>query len=44
VFTVSDFDNWKGRLRRDPWAKMAELRQNLSDTIIREVSKELART
>lgn len=29
TFAVADFKSWKGRLRRDPWAKMKTLQQRL---------------
>jgi len=29
-FHVADFDKWKGRLRRDPWNKMLDVRQHLT--------------
>ena len=29
IFAVADFKNWKGRLSRDPWAKMKALQQQL---------------
>lgn len=33
-FLVADFDEWKERLRRDPWTKMAEKRKPVSPAIL----------
>jgi bifunctional non-homologous end joining protein LigD len=29
-FAVANFDEWKARLKHDPWAKMEKLRQSLT--------------
>jgi len=36
-FSVANFDEWKTRLRRDPWAKMWELKQPLADEAVAAV-------
>ena len=38
-FSVVNFAEWKTRLRRDPWAKMWELKQRLTDEAIASVSR-----
>ena len=35
VFDVTDFDSWKKRLKTDPWAEMAKIKQRLSAAAIR---------
>jgi bifunctional non-homologous end joining protein LigD len=39
VFAVANFDQWKARLKRDPWAKMETLRQSLTAQAIRAVAE-----
>jgi bifunctional non-homologous end joining protein LigD len=39
VFTVANFDEWRTRLKRDPWAKMETLRQALTAQAIRAVAE-----
>jgi bifunctional non-homologous end joining protein LigD len=39
VFTVASFDEWRTRLKRDPWAKMETLRQALTAQAIRAVAE-----
>jgi bifunctional non-homologous end joining protein LigD len=34
LFHVSDFADWKQRLRRDPWTKLPELKQRLSKDVL----------
>ncbi len=34
-FHVSDFEQWRARLRRDPWAELLAARQRLSDKVLR---------
>jgi bifunctional non-homologous end joining protein LigD len=36
--TVANFDEWKHRLKRDPWARMWELKQKLSAEAIKSVA------
>jgi bifunctional non-homologous end joining protein LigD len=36
-FSVVNFDEWMKRLRRDPWAKMWELRQHLSSAAMKGI-------
>ncbi|MGB0125599.1 MAG: DNA ligase D [Silvibacterium sp.] len=38
-FAVANFDQWKTRLRRDPWAKMETLRQTLTAQAVRAVGE-----
>jgi bifunctional non-homologous end joining protein LigD len=38
-FAVSNFDEWKARLKRDPWAKMDQVRQQISDRAIAAVAE-----
>ena len=40
---VADFDAWKGRLRRDPWAKLPSLKQRLTHDAIAAVAEKSAR-
>jgi bifunctional non-homologous end joining protein LigD len=35
VFHVTDFENWKARLRRDPWKEMESVKQRLSADTLR---------
>jgi bifunctional non-homologous end joining protein LigD len=37
-FSVVNFDEWKKRLSRDPWAKMWELEQSLTEGAIKSVT------
>jgi bifunctional non-homologous end joining protein LigD len=37
-FTVSNFDKWKARLRRDPWRSMNDVQQPLTDQAIAAVA------
>jgi bifunctional non-homologous end joining protein LigD len=39
AFRVADFDSWKTRLNRDPWAKMPDTRQRLTAQALRAASK-----
>jgi bifunctional non-homologous end joining protein LigD len=39
VFAVASFDEWRARLKRDPWAKMETLRQALTAQAIRAVAE-----
>jgi bifunctional non-homologous end joining protein LigD len=41
-FSVANFEEWKKRLARDPWAKMWELKQSLTDEAIAAVSRTAA--
>ena len=36
-FSVASFDHWKSRLSRDPWAKMWQLKQSLTDEALKAV-------
>jgi bifunctional non-homologous end joining protein LigD len=36
-FAVANFDSWKARLRRDPWAKMLTMKQTLTAQMMRAV-------
>jgi bifunctional non-homologous end joining protein LigD len=36
VFTVSNFADWKSRLKRDPWGKFADARQPLDPSVLAE--------
>lgn len=36
-FAVANFESWKARLKRDPWAKLLTLRQSLTQQAIRAV-------
>jgi bifunctional non-homologous end joining protein LigD len=38
-FAVANFDEWKARLKHDPWAKMETLRQKLTKQAIRAVNE-----
>jgi bifunctional non-homologous end joining protein LigD len=38
-FAVADFDQWKARLKHDPWAKMNQVRQKISDRAIAAVAE-----
>jgi bifunctional non-homologous end joining protein LigD len=38
-FAVANFERWKARLKRDPWAKMETLRQSLTAQAIRAVKE-----
>lgn len=40
-FTVTTFDSWKARLRRDPWTKMQDVRQSLTERAIAAVNEML---
>jgi bifunctional non-homologous end joining protein LigD len=37
TFHVTDFENWKARLRRDPWKEMERIKQRLSAEALREM-------
>jgi bifunctional non-homologous end joining protein LigD len=39
-FSVVNFGEWKKRLSRDPWAKMWDLQQSLTEDAIRSVTGE----
>ena len=39
TFQVTDFDSWKKRLSRDPWAEMSKVKQRLSAKALRDVEK-----
>jgi bifunctional non-homologous end joining protein LigD len=42
VFHVTDFEDWKARLRRDPWKEMESTKQRLSREALRTLGvKEL---
>jgi bifunctional non-homologous end joining protein LigD len=36
-FHVTDFERWRSRLRNDPWAGLAVVRQHLTDTALHTV-------
>jgi bifunctional non-homologous end joining protein LigD len=38
-FAVVNFDTWKARLKRDPWLKMHEIRQKISDRAMAAVAE-----
>jgi bifunctional non-homologous end joining protein LigD len=38
-FAVANFESWKARLKRDPWAKMETLRQSLTAQAVRAVAE-----
>jgi bifunctional non-homologous end joining protein LigD len=38
-FAVANFDHWRARLKRDPWAKMETLRQSLTAQATRAVAE-----
>jgi bifunctional non-homologous end joining protein LigD len=38
-FAVANFDEWKARLKRDPWLKMKDVKQQLSDRAIAAVAE-----
>ena len=38
-FAVANFDEWKARLKRDPWLKMSEVRQQISDRAMAAVAE-----
>lgn len=42
-FHVSDFDQWKARLKRDPWKAMAGLKQRLTAETLQAVGAEQVR-
>ena len=35
AFHVTDYDEWKSRLRRDPWKDLPEIKQKISDEALR---------
>ena len=39
TFHVTDFDSWKKRLARDPWAEMSSIKQRLAATAMREAKR-----
>ena len=39
VFRVSDFDDWKKRLKTDPWAEMSRVKQRLSAKILESAQR-----
>jgi bifunctional non-homologous end joining protein LigD len=39
VFAVASFDEWKARLKHDPWEKMETLRQALTAQAVRAVAE-----
>ena len=38
-FAVANFDDWKARLKRDPWLAMDKVQQQLSDRAIAAVAE-----
>jgi DNA primase len=38
-FAVANFDKWKARLKRDPWLRMNDVKQQLSDRAIAAVTE-----
>jgi bifunctional non-homologous end joining protein LigD len=43
AFHVTDFEDWKARLRRDPWKEMERIKQRLSPEALREMAVKQAR-
>ena len=43
-FTVLNFSEWRSRLKRDPWAKMAGVHQHLSPEVLARYVRPLRRT
>jgi len=38
-FAAANFDEWKARLKRDPWLRMKDVKQQLSDRAIAAVAE-----
>jgi DNA primase len=38
-FAVANFDAWKARLKRDPWLKINQVRQKISDRAMAAVAE-----
>ena len=38
-FAVANFEQWKARLKRDPWSEMDAVKQNLTDRAVNAVEK-----